>query len=55
MTTIDAPFARQFLHRLHASVNAHDPDALAASVGMWMQHVSAFRARARRSAHNAPS
>jgi predicted ester cyclase len=30
MTTIDAPFARQFLHRLHASVNAHDPDALAA-------------------------
>ena len=30
MTTIDAPFARQFLHRLHASVNAHEPEALAA-------------------------
>lgn len=30
MTTIDAPFAHGFLHRLHASVNAHDPKALAA-------------------------
>jgi len=28
MTTIDAPFARQFPHRPHASMNAHDPEAL---------------------------
>jgi predicted ester cyclase len=30
MNTIDAPFARQFLQRLHAAVNAHDAPAIAA-------------------------
>lgn len=30
MNTIDASFARQFLHRLYAAVNAHDANALAA-------------------------
>jgi predicted ester cyclase len=30
LSVIDAPFARQFLHRLLAAVNAHDPEALAA-------------------------
>lgn len=30
MSTIDPPFARQFLRRLHATVNAHDANALAA-------------------------
>ena len=29
MNTIDASFARQFLHRLHAAVNAHDWSTLA--------------------------
>ena len=27
---VDAPFARQFLHRLHSAANAHDADAVAA-------------------------
>lgn len=27
---VDAPFARQFLHRLHAAANAHDAHAVAA-------------------------
>lgn len=27
---VDAPFARQFLHRLHAAANAHDAEAVAA-------------------------
>lgn len=30
MNTIDASFARQFLQRLHAAVNAHDAPAIAA-------------------------
>lgn len=30
MSVIDAPFARQFLHQLHAAVNVHDPEAPAA-------------------------
>jgi len=30
MSTLDAPFARQFLQRLHAAVNAHNASALAA-------------------------
>ena len=30
MNTIDAPFARQFLQRLHAAVNSHDAQAVAA-------------------------
>jgi hypothetical protein len=30
MNTIDAPFAHQFLQRLHAAVNAHDAPAIAA-------------------------
>jgi len=30
MSTIDAPFAREFLQHLHAAVNAHDPQAVAA-------------------------
>ncbi len=28
--TVDAAFARDFLGRLHAAANAHDPDAVAA-------------------------
>lgn len=66
MTTIDAPFARQLLHRLQAGeldmldlarqIGAAPPaGTLAANVGTWMQHVSDFRARARRRAHKAPS
>lgn len=82
MDTVDAPFARRFLHRLAPTSDtltfetaefsrfrngllAHHtvvldmldlarqigavPQAgtLAASVGLWMQHVSAFRARMR--------
>jgi predicted ester cyclase len=27
---VDAPFAREFLQRLHAAANAHDPEAVAA-------------------------